>query len=131
MSIGFPPKYKNRIDLNLPLKDTIQLVKETLMFLDWNYWLDEPSVFNAWGKPNSNFDRGPHRITVKVDEYDGVDVTSRSLLPFPFFDFGTNKEMVEAFIESFSLKSLDRPQRFSETLPNGGRVANTVIEMEK
>jgi len=130
MTFGFPPKYSSRINLNLKLEDAIDLVEETLHHMHWNYSVEKPGVFSAWGTTGGAMDGQPHRTTVKVDEYDGIEVISRNLLPWPFFDGGINKEIVEMFLETWSMKSLDRGPRFSDSLPNGGRQTKTVVERD-
>jgi len=128
MAFGFPPKYSGKINLNLRIEDASDLVEETFKHLGWKYSIEGPGRFSGWAKSVTDMDRGSHPVSVVVNEYEGLEVTSSNIFPWPFFDFGVHKETVEAFIEVFSMKTLDREPRFSDSLPHGGRSEKTVVE---
>lgn len=125
MAFGFPPRYSDKVNLNLRYQDAIDLVKETLQDMHWNSSIIKSGVFSAGGT-TGGMDGQPHQITVKVHEYEGIEIISQSLFPWPCYDGGTNKEIVSKFISALSMKSFDREPRFSDSLPNGGKSTKTM-----
>jgi hypothetical protein len=119
VAFGFPPRYAATIDLQLGVNDMACLVEESLTELGWRYYLGEANQYSARTPMSSTMKGGGwESISIAIEEFKGVHIKSQSFLPWHFFDFGKNKDNVETFIQIFSLKSLDRYSRVSNSLCN-------------
>jgi VIT1/CCC1 family predicted Fe2+/Mn2+ transporter len=106
ISFGWIPKHTEDTSTNLTPPVFMRIAEETFKALGWIVVSQEKDSISAWR--NSPFDKVTHTVTVKVNQFGRVDVTSQSQASL-LFDFGKNYKLANLFIHAFNetLKEFD------------------------